>query len=285
MSVYRQPDYAWMVEFLHQAENDESQWITKEGFATRREARQWEQNFRPEKNGGNDMLFRNLVQAYCNDRVRRIRKRTFEAKKELIETKLLPYLGEKRICDMTSADILAWQGELAGQITRDDFRTVCKQLVDILDYGVHFSWLPKNPARFISNTQPRQESKIEPRCDEEYQKLAGIIADERIAHCCREVLSWSGIRAEELLALTAGDINLKRRTITISKAFQTIDDGVLAAEPKPLKTRRKAIIPSFLCDELREYIRTRPKMKRKDKLFPITELLSTAQNATEIPAT
>lgn len=270
MSVYKQPDYTWMVRFLHQDENGKTQWITEQGFATRRDAQQWERTFRSKSNSGNNMLFRDLAQAYCNDKAHRLRKKTFAAKKELIETNLLPYLGEKRICDMTSADILAWKGELAGQANRDDFRTVYKQLVDILDYGVHFSWLPKNPARFISNTQPRQESEMESRCSAEYQKLVGIIVDERIAHCCCEVLSWGGIRAEELLALTDGDINLKRRTITVSKAFQMIDDVILDAEPKPLKTRRNAIIPIFLCDELREYIRTRPRMKHGDKLFPVS---------------
>lgn len=107
--------------------------------------------------------------------------------------------------------------------------------------------------------------------NEEYQRFAEGIMDEPLAYYCFEVLYWSGIREGELLALTPADIDLKTRTISITKTFQHINGRDLVTDPKTPKSKRKVKIPDFLCDELRDYLRMQYQLKQEDRLFPVTK--------------
>lgn len=95
--------------------------------------------------------------------------------------------------------------------------------------------------------------------------------DEPMAYYCFEVLYWSGIREGELLALTPADIDLKRKTISVTKTFQHINGRDLVTDPKTSKSRRKVKIPDFLCEELRDYMRMQYELRPEDRLFPVTK--------------
>lgn len=101
--------------------------------------------------------------------------------------------------------------------------------------------------------------------------------DEPMAYYCFEVLYWSGIREGELLALTPADIDLKRKTISVTKTFQHINGRDLVTDPKTPKSRRKVKIPDFLCEELRDYLRAQGRLKRSARLFPTAKELSPAE--------
>ena len=170
---------------------------------------------------------------------------------------------------MTPRHILEWQKEIRGQVSKSDFSTARSLLIGMLDYGGRVYGLTKNPARLVGGGFSMIEGKSKSLAEEEYRKFADAIEDEQTAHCCREVLTWSGIRAEELLALTLADVNLKGQTITVSKVFQTVNVEDVNTEPDPLKAKRKVKIPNFLCAELRDYVQMQPGLKPRDRLFPI----------------
>lgn len=142
------------MKFRHKTWAGETKWITKRGFLTRREALQWEQDFKLRKSGSIDMLFRDFVQVYCDDKKTRIKESTTVTKENIIDTKLLPYLGEMRLCDITTTDILQWQNEIMRQtnpqtgkpFSRSYLKTIHNQLSAILNHAVRFYGLPKNPA-------------------------------------------------------------------------------------------------------------------------------------------
>ena len=62
------------------------------------------------------------------------------------------------------------------------------------------------------------------------------------------------MRIGELLALTYKDIDLEKRTISINKSYQSLDGRDIITPPKTPKSKRIVTIPSFLAEELREYI-------------------------------
>lgn len=279
MPVYKQPNRTWLVKFRHKTWAGETKWITKRGFLTRREALQWEQDFKLRKSGSIDMLFRDFVQVYCDDKKTRIKESTTVTKANIIDTKLLPYLGEMRLCDITTTDILQWQNEIMRQInpqtgkpfSRSYLKTIHNQLSAILNHAVRFYGLPKNPARSVGNMGSEKGIEMKFWTNEEYQRFSEGIMDEPLAYYCFEVLYWSGIREGELLALTPADIDLKTRTISITKTFQHINGRDLVTDPKTPKSKRKVKIPDFLCDELRDYLRMQYQLKPEDRLFPVTK--------------
>ena len=59
-----------------------------------------------------DMTFESFVQTYTADMQSRIKENTWETKEHIIHTKLLPYFGKRKICDIQPKEIIAWQNEM-----------------------------------------------------------------------------------------------------------------------------------------------------------------------------
>lgn len=58
------------------------------------------------------ILFRDFVNLYFEDQKNRIRDTTMEGKINIIETKILPYFGEKELHSIKVIEIRKWQNEL-----------------------------------------------------------------------------------------------------------------------------------------------------------------------------
>lgn len=84
----------------------------KRGFATRREALEWEQKFQQQSAGDLDMSFEAFCEIYTNDLKARLKESTWQTKENIIKTKLLPYFGKRKINEITTKDVIAWQNEL-----------------------------------------------------------------------------------------------------------------------------------------------------------------------------
>lgn len=78
--------------------------------------------------------------------------------------------------------------------------------------------------------------------------------DKPISYYAFEILYWCGLRIGELLALTPDDFNFEKQTIRINKSYQRIKGKDVITEPKTPKSKRIVQMPSFLSDEIRDYI-------------------------------
>lgn len=84
----------------------------KRGFATRREAQEWERNFRLQTEGDPDMTFEAFLKLYENDMRPRLKENTWLSKEHMIRKKLFPTFGKKMLSEIETRDIIAWQNEL-----------------------------------------------------------------------------------------------------------------------------------------------------------------------------
>ena len=58
----------WFVKFQYKNWKDEKKWVTKRGFKTKREALQWEKEYRLKQQGSIEMSFEDFVNVYREDR-------------------------------------------------------------------------------------------------------------------------------------------------------------------------------------------------------------------------
>ena len=76
----------------------------------------------------------------------RLREHTMRTKKYIIELKILPYFGQKRINDIKAADIRNWQNELIKQGYSPTYlKTINNQLSAVFNYAVKYYDLKGNP--------------------------------------------------------------------------------------------------------------------------------------------
>ncbi len=117
---------------------------TKRGFAKKSEALEWERNFKLKENQSISMSFQSFVDIYLTDLEPRIKRNTFLTKKHIIETKILPYFGKRKLDDIRTSDVIQWQNEIM-KLKKDNgelfsptyLKTIHNQLSAILNHAVN----------------------------------------------------------------------------------------------------------------------------------------------------
>lgn len=112
----------WLIQYRYTDWQGKRRKSTKRGFKTKREAEEWLRNFLMTQTSDFDMKFDEFLKLYYADMETRLREHTMRTKKYIIELKILPYFGQKRINDIKAADIRNWQNELIKQGYRNKLK-------------------------------------------------------------------------------------------------------------------------------------------------------------------
>lgn len=250
----------------------------KRDFATKREAQEWERTFQQQNTGDLDMTFEAFCELYEKDMRPRLKENTWNTKEHIIRTKLLPYFGKRRLCEIETKDVIAWQNELLAY--RDEkkqpysatyLKMVHNQLTAILTHAVKHYGLKSNPASRVGCIGSKESEEMQFWTKEEYLKFAEAIMDKPMSYYAFEMLYWCGIREGELLALNPVDFDFKKGTVSISKSYQRLHGEDVITSPKTRKSIRTIRMPEFLIDEMRDYVQSLYGVKKQDRIFPITK--------------
>ena len=97
----------WYVQFRYTDWQGLRQQKLKRGFSTKREAQEWERAFLTEKKADVTMPFKTFTELYEKDVRPKLKENTWLTKEHIIKTKILPYFEHKRLCDISSKDVIA----------------------------------------------------------------------------------------------------------------------------------------------------------------------------------
>ena len=250
----------------------------KRGFATKREALEWERHFLQQKSADLNMTFETFVHQYITDMQGRIKESTWSTKEHILHKKLVPYFGSKKMCDIQSKDVIAWQNEMLNHRDKDGkpyspiyLKTLHNQLSAVFNHAVRHYHLSANPAAQAGNMGKAKNGEMSYWTKEEYQKFSQVIMDKPLSFYAFEMLYWCGIREGELLALISADFDFVKGTVTINKSYQRIKGRDVTTDPKTPKSNRVIQMPAFLCEEMQEYIKTLYAVQPTDRIFPVTK--------------
>ena len=268
----------WYVMAWYRDWTGERKQKCKRGFPTKREAQDWERSFQMQTAADMDMTFEAFVELYTKDVRPRLKENTWLTKENIIQKKILPYFGKRKISEITTKDVIAWQNELLAY--RDEQRkpysqtylkTLHNQLSAIFNHAVRFYELRSNPAAKAGNmgTEERKEMLFWTKA--EYLKFAEAMMDKPLSYYAFEMLYWCGVREGELLALTPADFDFEKQAVTISKSYQRIKGRDVITDPKTPKSNRVIQMPSFLCDEMADYIKSLYAVEPTDRIFTVTK--------------
>jgi integrase len=73
------------------------------------------------------------------------------------------------------------------------------------------------------------------------------------------------------LALTLGDFDFAKKTVSITKTFQHLKGKDVITEPKTPKSNRTVEMPDFLVEDIRDYVGTLYDLKPEERLFPLSK--------------
>ena len=262
----------WLIQYRYTDWQGKRRTSTKRGFATKREAEEWLRNFLITQKADFDMKFENFWKMYYADMETRLREHTIRTKKYIVELKILPYFGNKRVNDITAADIRQWQNELIKMGYSPTYlKTINNQLSAIFNYAVRYYDLKSNPCAKAGSMGKSKAEEMDFWTGEEFRRFIDSVMNKRLSYMVFMTLYWTGMRLGELLALNPKDVDLEKRTISITKSYQRLGKKDVITPPKTPKSKRVITIPEFLAADIKDYMDSLYDLQENDRLFPITK--------------
>ncbi|MBT9703778.1 site-specific integrase [Eubacterium ramulus] len=262
----------WLIQYRYTDWQGKRRKSTKRGFATKREAEEWLRNFLITQKADFDMKFADFWKMYCADMETRLREHTMRTKKYIVKLKILPYFGNKRVNDITAADIRQWQNELIKMGYSPTYlKTINNQLSAIFNYAVRYYDLKSNPCVKAGSMGKSKAEEMDFWTGEEFRKFIDSVMNKRLSYMAFMTLYRTGMRMGELLALNPKDIDLEKRTISITKSYQRLGKKDVITPPKTPKSKRVITIPEFLAADIKDYMDSLYDLQENDRLFPITK--------------
>lgn len=250
----------------------------KRGFERKRDALEWERKFLLQKSADLNMTFGAFVEIYYADKQDRIREHTWIAKRNIIETKILPYFKDRVISEIEPRDIIAWQNTMMKQRKADGkpyapgyLKTIHAEISSIFNHAVRYYRLQSNPAAVAGNMGHESHQEMLFWTKEEYLKFAAEMMDKPAMYYAFEVLYWCGVRLGEMLALTPEDFDFEKQTLRINKSYQRLNGKDVVTEPKTPKSIRTIRMNKALADEMQDYIRSFYHIGPRDRIFTMSD--------------
>ncbi len=261
----------WLIQYRYTDWQGRRRKSTKRGFLTKREAEEWLRSFLAVSQYNINMKFSDFLKLYYRDMEKRLREYTMRTKKYIMEMKILPYFGEKRVSEITPADVRQWQNILMQEGYAETYlRTIHNQLAAVFNYGVKYYDLKSNPCTKAGCMGKANAEKMDFWTKQEFMGFIRATDYEPQSYMIFMLLYWTGMRIGEAFALTPNDIDIDSKVISISKSYQRIAKRDVITQPKTPKSKRKIKISGFLTKELKKYMESQGIHNKEERLFTIT---------------
>ena len=250
----------------------------KRGFETKRDALAWEREFISQSTGSLGMTFEDFAEVYMRDMSARLKPSTLNNKKWLIGLKITPYFAKIPLNQIKPTDVRAWQNTLTAY--RDEkgepysqtyLKTINNQLTAIFNYAMKYYGLKENPCHRAGTMGRKKADEMLFWTREEFGRFIDVMRDKPASYAIFMTMYYTGIREGELLALTPEDIDLEKKTLTVSKSYQRLEGRDVVTSPKTPKSNRTIPIPDGLCACLEDYMKMCYGLSAGDRLFPYTK--------------
>ena len=237
----------WLIQYRYTDWQGKRRKSTKRGFATKREAEEWLRNFLITQKADFDMKFEDFWKMYCVDMETRLREHTMRTKKYIVELKILLYFGNKRVNDITAADIRQWQNELIKMGYSPTYlKTINNQLSAIFNYAVRYYDLKSNPCAKAGSMGKSKAEEMDFWTGEEFRRFIDSVMNKRRSYMAFMTLYWTGMRLGELRALTPADFDFETNMLSITKSYQRITS--------PFKSQMSCVRELKLVQKEKKYI-------------------------------
>lgn len=186
---------AWRSQFYYEDWQGIRHKKNKRGFKTKAEAEEWERNFRQQQRKDLDINFENFVEIYFSDMENRLRESTIKNKRYVFDLKVTPYFKKKKMCEIKTADIRAWQNELIKQGYAPTYlKSINNQLAALFNYAVRYYDLKDNPCRKAGSIGKSKADDMEFWTKQEFKQFLPSMDKKPEARLAFMLLYWTGMR-------------------------------------------------------------------------------------------
>ena len=282
MTVRKEENGTWSVRCWYHNWKGERKQKTKRGFAKRKDAQQWERDFLAQEQN-QIITMAALIDSYLVFLKKQrdlgiIAESTWDLKDSCIRRYIIPYFSGADASSVSLKivnDWISWMGEnfggKRGKLSTSTLRNYRSYLHQIFEHGQKYYGLGDNPT---TGAEIPQGISNDTRVDfwplETYEKFYVSIRKDH-HRVIFNTMYWGGLRIGEVLGLTPDDLQGNR--LSIRKAWRTLPAKQShIADPKTKSSFRSVVIPTFLAEQLNDYMQGIDGLKPTDRIFPFSRM-------------
>lgn len=243
----------------------------KRGFETKKEAQAFEMEYIRKAGADMDMKLGTFVDVYFKDKAQELKERSIRSKRYMIDTHIIPYLGDKAMNEICPADIIAWQNKIKGSsdYSQSYLRMIQNQMSALFNHASKIYGLHNNPCKVVSKMGRSDDRSLDFWTEDEYQRFIETYSPESMQYVMFEILFYTGCREGELLALTMDDVDVENKQMRINKTYYRRGGMDIITEPKTQNSIRTIEMPEFLIKEIVDYYNRLYEYPKSERLFPV----------------
>lgn len=282
MPVYYNADKkTWYAMFYAKDYKGINKKYKKTGFKKKKEAQEYEYEFKKKIAKSMNMSFRSLYELYFEDYKKRHKPTAVNTVETFFRLHILPFFYEIEVDKITPFMIREWQNEMLekengnGKLFSENSKAnIYAALKSLFNWAVKYQGLSENPCKNMGafgSKKNRSEMKIWAVND--FDKFIEILETENKYKNGKysdfiivfKILFWTGLRIGEVLALSENDINLDGKFIDVNKTLSHINKKDYITTPKTLGSIRKVLLPETLISDLNSYFPKTSKINQNKK--------------------
>lgn len=255
MPSYKSKRNTWYCAFYYKDWQGIRKKKKKEGFKTKRESQEWERKFLEKYAESPEISFAVLVEEYKKDAQLRLKEQTIYGKSRVITKHILPFFGKMPLNQITPRTVNEWKNHILAQKFKPNYiRVIRAQLSSIFNYAKINYNLSSNPCSMLKWRNSPTTIDVNYWTLDEFRQFAMYL---RKPHHIMSfyLLFWTGMRVGELIALTKEDFDFSCNAIHVNKTRTRLKGKDIITTPKTKHSNRIVIMPQFLADMVKDYIR------------------------------
>ena len=254
MAAYRdEKTKTWYVQFRYRDWQNNSRSTTKRGFKTKKDALNYEHEFKMASADRVDVTVSALIKNYLEDKKLHVKDSTYISIEQTMLNHVEPYLGKVQLHALNPRILRQWQNEIIKLNLRPATMVkIHRHCSALLNFAVKYYGLKVNPLRLVGSIGKKEPSTNFWEFDEFNSFIKAVCNDKyRVIF---SLLFFSGMRLGELLALNIGDFDFKNNKIRIDKN-KMFPSGLITTT-KTAYSVRNIDMPALLMQNIRDYIKS-----------------------------
>ena len=196
MSVYKDKmQGTWYTSFRYVDWTGKKRQKMKRGFKTKRDALNYENEFKASIAVEPDMQMDKFIDIYFSDKRNELKESSMRNKRHMMNRHILPYFGTKKLNEITPADIIQWQKIIQEKnFSKTYERMIQNQINALFNHAQRIYNLKENPCKKVKRMGKSDADKLDFWTKEEYEIFISGVNKQSEDYLMFEILFWTGIR-------------------------------------------------------------------------------------------
>ncbi|MCL6633429.1 MAG: site-specific integrase [Alicyclobacillus herbarius] len=248
-----------VVYYLGYDDSGRKRYTTKRGFKTKREAEQYLSEVTKALHEGTHVepsrqTLESYLRSWLADKQTQIRPGTWRSYSWLVERHVIPRIGHLQLGKLRPSHLQKLYTEMQSgdePLSKQSVLNAHRILHQALDRAVKWGHVPRNVADAVDPPKPqRQEMRV--WNEDELNTFLDTARSSRY-HTAFVLLSSTGMRVGELLALRWDSVDLDAGILRVVRAYSYTGKGYRLEEPKTDAGRRSITLPPSVTELLRRH--------------------------------